>query len=282
MASFFSYNTDVPNTQLVQNYNAYATRFGLRPSVLFPSSVDPDAFRFIEVAQITDQTQITAVNNLVVGLKANSLWDKMQAIYPFVGGNAFSHKWNLKNPGDTDNAFRTQYVGSVVHSNDGVTSTGGYINTYFNSTSLIEPSSFHYSLYIYTATPSPNAGVLAGGTYTTYIPSLFGTMRIANRQAGGFNPGQANIPGFIVNTRTDTSIATLYRYLTTGNFINTNNSTFNSGAFNITLLAGSGIQPYTDGILNFASLGPGLTAEESTTLNTVVRNFNIALSRNVV
>jgi len=282
MASFFSYNTDVPNTQLVQNYNAYGTRFGLRPSILFPASVDPDAFRFIEVANIIDQTQITAINNLVAGLKANSLWDKMQVIYPFVGGTAYAHKWNLKNPADTDAAFRIQYFGAVNHSNDGVTSTGGYINTYFNPTFLEQSSSFHYSLYIYSATLSSNAGILEGGTATVYRPSVFGTMQVSNYQTSVFNPGQVNIPGFIVNTRTDASIATLYRYLTTGNFTNTNSSAFSSNTNNIYLLGGPASQPYTTGILNFASLGPGLTADESSTLNTVVRNFNIALSRNVV
>jgi hypothetical protein len=97
MASFFSYNTDVPNTQLVQNYNAYATRFGRPPSILAPASSDPDAFRFIQIAEIIDNTQIDAINNLVTGLKGSGLWGKMQAIYPFVGGTAFSHKWNLKN-----------------------------------------------------------------------------------------------------------------------------------------------------------------------------------------
>jgi hypothetical protein len=282
VGSLFVYNSDVPNTQLIQNYNAFATRFGLQTSLFFPSSVDPDAFRFLEIANITNQTQITAINNLVVGLKSNNLWNKMAAIYPFVGGTAFTHKWNLKNPADTDNAFRAQYVGSIVHSNDGVTSTGGYINTYFNSTFLAQSSSFHYSLYVYTATLSNNTGLVEGGSATVYRPNVFGTMQVSNYQTSTINPAQVNIPGFIVNTRTDASVATLYRYLTTGNFTDTNSSAFSSNTNNISILGGPTSQPYRDGILNFASLGSGLTAGESTTLNTIIRNFNIALSRNAI
>ena len=47
-----------------------------------------------------------AVNNLVLDLKKYGLWTKMKAIYPIVGGNAWSHKFNLKDPRDVDSAYR--------------------------------------------------------------------------------------------------------------------------------------------------------------------------------
>lgn len=50
-----------------------------------------------------------------------NLWDKMIAVYPFVGGSAAAHKFNLINPLDTDAAFRLDYVNSLIHSGAGVT-----------------------------------------------------------------------------------------------------------------------------------------------------------------
>lgn len=37
-----------------------------------------------------------SINELVKDLKSNNLWDKMKAIYPFVGGTVSSHRFNLK------------------------------------------------------------------------------------------------------------------------------------------------------------------------------------------
>ena len=59
------------------------------------ASVDTDALSFITAASITDATQKTAINTLVKDLKIANIWTKMKAIYPFVGGNAIAHAYNL-------------------------------------------------------------------------------------------------------------------------------------------------------------------------------------------
>ena len=56
-----------------------------------------DAQAFITAASITDPTQQSAINQLVVDLKGYGVWTKMQAIYPFVGGTSTSTSYNLKN-----------------------------------------------------------------------------------------------------------------------------------------------------------------------------------------
>jgi len=48
------------------------------------TSLDPDAAAFLTAAGITDPTQQSAINTLVLSLKADGLWTKMKAIYPFV------------------------------------------------------------------------------------------------------------------------------------------------------------------------------------------------------
>jgi hypothetical protein len=66
---------------------------------------DADAMAFISAAGISDTTQVTAIDNLVFNLKQNNLWNKMYAIYPFVGGTSeINHKYNLKDPRDLDEA----------------------------------------------------------------------------------------------------------------------------------------------------------------------------------
>ena len=58
---------------------------------------DSDAQAFITVAAITDPTQQTAINTLVVDLKGYSIWSKVLVFYPFVGGTSTAHSYNLKN-----------------------------------------------------------------------------------------------------------------------------------------------------------------------------------------
>ena len=95
------------------------------------SGINPDAQAFITAAGITDPTQISAINSLVNGLQADGIWTKMKAIYPFVGGTATTHKYNLKDPRDLDAAFRLVFNGGWTHSSTGATPNGtnGYADT---------------------------------------------------------------------------------------------------------------------------------------------------------
>ncbi|NBP13490.1 hypothetical protein EBU95_03710, partial [bacterium] len=93
--------------------------------------LDPDAQIFISAASITDNTQKQAVDNLTISLKNNNLWSKMTAIYPFVGGTALSHSFNLKNPSQ----YQITWNGTVAHDQYGFQGDGstGYGNTNLNA-----------------------------------------------------------------------------------------------------------------------------------------------------
>jgi hypothetical protein len=54
---------------------------------IIPSAADPAAQAYFAATGITGATQQTAINNLVKGLKADGLWSKMKAVYPFVTDN---------------------------------------------------------------------------------------------------------------------------------------------------------------------------------------------------
>jgi hypothetical protein len=96
--------------------------------------IDPNVLAFLTATGITDTTITDALNLFVVSLKANNLWSKFNAIYPFVGGSATTHKFNLVDPQDTDAAHRITFVGGLTHDADGVKGNGsnGYMNTNFN------------------------------------------------------------------------------------------------------------------------------------------------------
>jgi hypothetical protein len=100
---------------------------------VFGAAFDPDAQAFITAAGITDNTQKTAINTLVLSLKANNIWQKFKAIYPFVGGTATTHKFNLKNPADTNAAFRLVFFGGWTHTTNGAQGNGtnAYADSFF-------------------------------------------------------------------------------------------------------------------------------------------------------
>ena len=118
-----------------------------------PPVLDPDAVAFLTAAGITDPTIESAINTLVVDMKTASIWSKMKALYPFVGGTSSTHKWNLKNPLDTDAAFRLQFFGGWTHSATGAkpNGTNAFANSYLiPSTSL---TTDYVSLHYYSRTP---------------------------------------------------------------------------------------------------------------------------------
>ena len=119
------YNRGLTSTEILQNYNAQKTRF---------IPFDTDAQAFITAAGITDSTQQNAVNQLVLDLKSYSLWTKMSAIYPFVGGTSTTHKFNLKDPRDLDVAYRLAFFGGWTHNANGITGNG--TNTYADTFSF--------------------------------------------------------------------------------------------------------------------------------------------------
>ena len=287
-ASLLTYNADVPNTRIIQNYNAFATRFGLPPSNFFVYATDPDAFRFIEVANITSSVQAAAINTLVVGLKSNSLWDKMQSIYPFVGGTAFSHKWNLKNPADTDAAYRILWSGAITHNSKGVAFDGSsYGDTRFAPfTALPNPTqSNHLSIYVSGSSP----GSLSAAGNTNFLQNGLGIgLGAQNAMCAytGTNTGLSittndGVSGLAVATRTDSTNSAAY---IRGSVTRTTTSTLGPPTSprtgNIFIGKENGAWGGPGGVaFSFASLGTGLTPTDVENLYTVVQAYNTSLNR---
>jgi len=107
--------------------NRILNSFVITAASSVPTVSDSNAQAFLNAAVITDVTQANAVNTLVIGLKADGLWTNMQALYPFVGGTATQHKYNLKDPRDLNVAYRLTFFGGWTHNSNGATGNG--INT---------------------------------------------------------------------------------------------------------------------------------------------------------
>ena len=116
---------------------------------VFGAAFDPDAQAFFTASGLTGATNLNAVNQLVLDLKAASIWTKMKAIYPMVGGTAALHKWNLKDPQDLDAAYRLVFNGGWTHSSTGAlpNGTNGYANTFLNANTDLQRFSHHHSFY---------------------------------------------------------------------------------------------------------------------------------------
>ena len=102
---------------------------------------------FFQAAGVLNLTQRSAIYQLVSDLQGYSIWDKMKAIYPFVGQSniSSSFSYNLK---DTS-TFRGTFFGGWNFSSTGATPDGstGYMNTGFNPNGLITSTNAHLSFY---------------------------------------------------------------------------------------------------------------------------------------
>lgn len=255
-----------------------------------PIVSDANAQAFLDAAVITDQTQANAVNTLVTDLKTYGLWTKMKAIYPFVGGTATTHKWNLKDPRDLDAAYRLAFSGAWTHSSTGALPNGAnaYADTYFIPNNALTLNSSHLGFYSRT---NSTTGV---DDFSAVIVGDLADMRIIINEA---NVLKADMNSYLERiTGTNTSSTGLYqvsRISSTSLKVYKNNTTFgtNTAANTGTLPAismymgaahrGTSAINYSNRECAFATLGDGLSDTEAANLYTAVNKFQTSLSRNV-
>lgn len=128
---------------------------------------DTDVKSFLVAAGISDTVQMHAVNNLVLQLKQDSLWNKFLSIYPMVGGTAQTTKWNLKDPRDLDIAYRITWNGSPSFEPTGVTCMN---ETDWGDTHLVDSilSYDNSAISFYSGTDNKVGGYDMGCSNTIY------------------------------------------------------------------------------------------------------------------
>lgn len=249
---------------------------------------DADALAFFTATGITDTSIKNCVNTFVLDLKAAGIWTKMKAIYPFVGGTATTHKFNLKNPADTDAAFRLTFNGGWTHSSTGALPNGstGYANSHFNPSTDVTITSF--SLGYYSRTNNLSGVQIDIGSYnigTDRTAQVIGYLAGSaycqpNSQGVGFSIPQTRSDGFYLGSRTDSSNHYFQR-----NATQTTRTEINGAPNNVIYIGarnGTGTtQFYSSRELALAFLGDGLSTSEGSSLYTIVNTFQTCLGRNV-
>jgi len=247
------------------------------------ASTDSDAQAFITAASITDNTQKSAINQLVVDLKAYSIWTKFKAIYPIVGGTAFAHAVNLKTPG----TYNLTFASGVTHSSLGMLGNGttGYANTNFNpNTSGATLNSHHISFYSRTNNniTEVEMGAAAGGNTSILEIRTTGTTYGAINSTASFTTfADTDSRGFYMANRTASNVLNVWRNSTKKATGTTASSALVGG--NLYVLAYNNVTPqyYSTKQCAFSSIGSGLTDAEVANFYTAVQAFQTTLSRQV-
>jgi hypothetical protein len=238
------------------------------------ASFDADAVAFFTRVTTAGGTLSTtekqAVNQLVLDLKANSLWTPMKAIYPMVGASAAACAQNLKSA-----SFTGTFGGGVSYSSGGVAFNGssGYMNTNLNASSNLSVTNAHFSIY---ANVKNGSGDQMNGVYPGIFIDQYG------RTFYGIGNSNDIINSDYVKMSQVNALSSNLKFYKNGS----NLATISSGGvlpnLNLFLGTNSTVGPYWwNGTLAFSSIGDGLTDTEATDFYTAVQAFQTTLSRQV-
>ena len=256
---------------------------------VFGAAFDPDAQAFFTASGLTGATNLNAVNQLVLDLKAASIWTKMKAIYPMVGGTATTHKWNLKDPRDLDAAYRLAFLGGWVHSSTGALPNGvnTIANTFIIPSAALTLNSQHISYYSRTNVNLTQVEIgcnVAGAPPITLLEIRTLSTTYTSIASGTYTAyTDPDSLGFYTGSRTASNVIKLFKNnsnVATGATASTSNPTTNIiiGALN---QGTAGINFRTTKECAFASIGDGLTDAEALNYYAIVQAFQTALARQV-
>jgi hypothetical protein len=222
-------------------------------------------------------------------MKADGTWSKMKAIYPFVGGTATTHKFNLKDPRDLDAAFRLSFSGGWTHNSNGVTPNGvnAFANTFFNprtSLTIGSNSQGHYQRL--NAIDSGFRGVWDNTTAYRLEISL-NSVSFANRCKTIANGSEIEIAAIadtrgLVLSKSNAGLFRWYRNTTLLGSTSAGSTIYPNRPYYIGANNNNGTAAFFSNMpLSFSFLGDGLTDTESSNLYTRVQAFQTTLGRQV-
>jgi hypothetical protein len=235
---------------------------------------------FAAYAGITDITQIAALDYLIDNLKSTGLWSKMHFIYPFIGGNATSHKYELIDP---SNSSRELVFTGVTHNSTGIVGTA---SANASAVSGINGGAYNTNNFSmgYYGTLKGSTGSAANESGVMYLSTRTFISFIANSGSSFIYYGPTSttftsvpIPdGFKALTSTTT---------TTGDFLfnQIKYSSITKGTTALSGFFGHELSRTTNTAVNtvsFSYASTQLTEAELITLNTIVEQYQVILGRN--
>jgi hypothetical protein len=243
--------------------------------------------RVIAAGGTLTTTEQNATLQLVLDLKANSLWTPMKAIYPMVGASAAACAQNLKS-----SSFTGSFTSGWTFASTGVTPNGtsAFMDTFFvPSTNGMSSSNGHISVYNrsnITGTNKSLIGVIGSVVSATEIAINFDSANVFAMFGSVPFPSfaQTDKRGFYSVSR-DTS-TTVKNYFNGTVKVNGTTVSFTDNPTGKILIGVQGTATGNRGNFSsneqaFASIGDTLNSTESSNLYTAVQAMQTTLSRNV-
>ena len=252
------------------------------------AGIDPDAQAFLTATGITDPTITSAINTLVLDLKSAGVWSKMIAIYPYVGGTATTHKYNLKDPRDLDAAYRMTFAGGVTHSSNGIQGNGttGVGYTHINiGTDITQNDAFAGGYIRTTAAGGTDWGGIGGGNGIQLNARYTDNLVYSKLMHGGahYTRSSTDASGFWQQSRT-ASASYYLQQNTTRNTVNIASASQTSLEYIAVMAFGlteTTATAFSNKPLAYNAFGQGLTTTQMDDHNTAVVDFQTTLGRNV-
>jgi hypothetical protein len=259
------------------------------------SDFDADALAFFNrvtaAGGTLSATEKSAVNTLVLDMKAAGIWSGMKAIYPMVGSSSAACAQNLKS-----SSFTGTFFGGWTFASTGATPNGtsAYMDTNFLPSTSYVNNNTHISVYSRTNASVPSACLIGTAKNSNAIPLI----TLYSRDAGyimdsySYSSNRINTisilssAAFFINSRTSSTVFKSFRNgtqlgatntATNSNDITTCDKAMYIGALNFN---GSSAQ-FSNYEQAFASIGDGLTDTQASNFYTAVQAMQTTLSRQV-
>ena len=248
---------------------------------IFGVAYDSDAQAFFTAnSTLTDVTQKDAINQFVLDLKSNSLWNKQKEIHLYFLGDSTRNSYNLKNPATFTNVFSSGWT----YGSNGATPNGtsAYCESGFNPSTHASANSLSFGVYYGTA---PSKGVSSNGIFISPYNCIYRNTTINNYyywnggEIGQTATANGDNYGFQQVSRYNTT-QLLYKHknnsvvTNTDNYTSLPNAVFYKGVAN-------GLSQYEDRRFQLTYMSDGLTDIELNNMYTCVHTLMTTLGINV-
>ena len=246
-------------------------------------SFDPDAQAFFNrvtsAGGTLSGTEQTAVNQLVLDLKANSLWTPMKAIYPMVGASAAACAQNLKS-----SSFTGSFSSGWTFASTGVTPNGSnaFMDTNLNLNTMNSINDISYGYYSRTNTQS--LGSFGWGVPSALSPLNEFWIRYTDGNKYGYIFDGGNDGGAVSDCRgfnAMSRIASTTKYIQLNSSIVTYSSASSGSLSSRNFIFAQGSQGYENRENALGFVANGLTSTNLSDFYTAVQTFQTTLSRQV-
>lgn len=246
--------------------------FLINPYIYGSVALDTDAQAFITVASITDPTQQSAINQLVLDLKSASIWTKMYQFMPFCWNDATKNQYDLML---NQNVL---FSGGITHASGYIQGNGtnGYVDTQINPTTKPLDSIGHSYFSNTESQENIYMGAYDGKYFTTYPRNTTNESRIIINSGGSITQvTNTSSLGYYSFNRTASNVLNLYKNglsLISGSVASTSQPNLN-----LHFLKANGISTYSARQYNCYALHQGLNATESLALYNAITTFKTTL-----